>query len=252
MNAFLLLSGLGMMMVGLIAIVWWKRKGVAIRYFFAGMLAWVAAISVKLLMDLTITAPMLGIFAGSAAIYLLVSGLYLGLRTGLLESGISFLAIKRFFGKMGYREAMAFGIGFGSIEAILIGFSSFLSIATLLVMPGVLESLPDAVRQQLTDTLNQSTLVVIPPILERAMVLTMHVFATLLVVLSVNLKRKDYLLYSILFKALLDGIVPLLLYLFPAGSLLNAYLIELPIAGLFLVSLYGIRHLRHGFRPNKQ
>ena len=133
-----LLQGAGMILVGVVAIVVWHViKHVEIKYFLYGAALWAAAIGIKVIMDFTITQP-LNSFALSVppiVVALSVMSLYYGLRTGILECGIPYVAvIKTKLSRVTYDEAVAMGLGFGGIEAILLGAYALYS-TFLLVQP---------------------------------------------------------------------------------------------------------------------
>ena len=246
-NPYLLIGQIGMILVGVVAVLWWKsKKKVGWKYFGFGALVWIIAISLKLVMDLTITQP-IAAWLNSYSIVALIAriGLYVGLRTGFFESGLSYLAVaKTRFRKMDLKHAMAFGIGFGSIEAILLGLSGTVNIAVSIINPSLVSSLP-AVTQAALDL---STLSVFAPIMERIFTLLIHIFSSLLVIYAVVKGKIRYLVYSILFKSLVDGMIPALTSIFNSTTLVGLYEIEIPIAALGIISFYGIRWMSRKFK----
>jgi len=239
-NPYLLLAYIGMVLVGLIAVLWWKiKKKVKWKYFCFGSLLWIIAIIIKSIMDFSISTPLVqGLALYGTVATLVGTGLYVGLRTGFFESGLSYLAVKKTeFRKMKLNEAMAFGIGFGAVEAIVVGALTLISIAAIISDPTLLEALTP--EQQVA--LNLPTIVVAAPILERIFVLAVHIFTSLLVIYAVMKRKTNYLLFSILFKTLLDGMVPALIYFFDLNTVSGIYTAEIPVLIFGLVSLYGIR-----------
>lgn len=248
MNPFLMLSGIGIIAVAIAAVAWWKvRSKAGWSFFLAGAAAWIAAILVKYLMDLAITAELESWMAaaGGAAGMLIGISIYIALRTGFLESGISYLAVlKTKLKKMTLDEAIAFGIGFGAFEALVLGVTSTINIAILIFMPEVLATMPADFQAMVVEQLSVSTLIVLPAIAERVAAIFLHVFASVLVIYSVRSGMKRYLGYSIAYKAATDGMVPLLVFtLNPAASLTGAYVIEIPIIILAVIGYLGIRWL---------
>jgi uncharacterized membrane protein YhfC len=251
-NPVLLVSGIGMVLFGILAPLYWKRKAkVKINYFFWGAGVWVLAVAVKIAMDYTVT-PALSASLGpyGVAAFLVVMGLYLGLRTGFLESGLSYLVMLRTrLMKMNYREGIAFGIGFGSIEAIFLGVTSFLNVLLFLMVPDLITMLPEAQQAFVLMQLDASSWVVFGPIIERISIMFIHVFSTLLVLCAIRKKRTAYLWISILFKAMVDGIIPWLLYsVEPLSTVAGTYLIETPFIILAVISYFGIGWMRARFR----
>jgi uncharacterized membrane protein YhfC len=243
-NPFLMLSGIGMILIAVFSILYWRHKTkVKTKFFLAGAGIWIIAIIIKILMDLTITFPLQqGILAvGGLAGLLVGASVYVGLRTGLLESGLSYFGIiKTELKKMTYKEAVAFGIGFGAFEALIIGFSSFLNILIFVLMPEIVATIPVEYQAGLIQQLSASSLFILPALIERIAATFMHIFAAVLVVYAIRSKQLKYLWYSVAYKTVVDGIVPVLVFaLSPATSLVGAYIIEIPIIILGAIGFYG-------------
>lgn len=247
-----------MFLIGLLSIVYWKRKaGVNMNLFFFGGLVWLIAISIKAVMDYTVSPEVYYLIEPlGIASFLLVSGLYLGLRTGLLESGLSYLAVLRSeLKRMEWKEAVAFGIGFGAAEAMVLGIYSFLSIITFIIFPGSIQSLPVEYQVQIMSQLEMDTIVIFAPMMERVFTIMAHIFATVLVVAAVRSERIDYLILSILYKTLLDGIIPWISYNMVEGDMALIYIMEMPIVIIGLIGYFGMGWLKPRFarkRPRKR
>ncbi|WP_424358454.1 YhfC family glutamic-type intramembrane protease [Methanocella sp. MCL-LM] len=238
-----LLSGLGMVTVGVGAMVYWYyKKRISPVYFILGGILWAIAIAIKVVMDVTVSAALaqqaMIIFAPLAASVLL--GLYYGLRTGILESGISYLTV-RFtkLSKSGFDEAVALGIGFGGTEAALLGLLSLINTAALLMMPELVATLP-------ASTLEQFALIMVPvPIIERLFTLFCHVFATVLLVYAARFHALIWLAVSILYKTLLDGVLPISSYLLAGmGTYAKYGIIELFVIVMGIIGLAGLLWIR--------
>jgi uncharacterized membrane protein YhfC len=239
-NPLLLISPIGMILVGLIALFYGRRKtGVAWKYFGFGALLWAIAIGIKLLMDFTVTTPFyLFLYSYGALVALIGLSLYVGLRTGLLESGLSYLGVKHTsFRTMNLHQALAFGIGFGAFEAIALGVQTLLNLIVLILDPALFATLSPSQQA----SLNAPTIIAFAAIIERAFVLLIHIFTSVLVVLSVTAKMIRYLVYSILFKTLVDGMLPVLTTYIDTSAVAGVYAIEVPIVLLGVIALFGIR-----------
>jgi len=247
-NPLLLLSGIGIMVLAAASMLYWRRRtGADMKFFMAGAGIWIVAVAVKLLLDLTVTVP-LQQWAFSAAGLggaLAAVSVYVGVRTGLLESGLSYFAIlKTWLKRMKPKEAVAFGIGFGAFEAFIVGASSFLNVLIFVLMPEVIATVPVEYQAIIIEQLSASTLFVIPAIIERAAAILLHVFSAVLVVYAVRTRKLKYLWYSVIYKAIVDGIIPGLVYaLNPASSLAGAYVIEIPFIMLGAIGFYGTKWL---------
>jgi uncharacterized membrane protein YhfC len=254
-NPLLLLSGIGMVLVGLSALYLSRRRlGIPWSVFAFGGVAWLAAFAVKAMMDLAAleAGSLWDPFQGWDALGLLaLIGAYLGLRTGLLESGLSYLFLNASDIRKDFRHALAFGIGFGAAEAVFLGVSALIDIGLLLAFPEVLNILPPGAAETVSAQLDMSTLAVVPPILERALVMVIHCFAAVLVFLSASTRRMAYLWMSVGYKAAADGMVPFLAYSLDYTQLANLYLAELPVAALAVAGVLGILWSRARFRREK-
>jgi uncharacterized membrane protein YhfC len=250
-NPMLLISGIGMVLVGILVPLYWQRKArPGANYFLMGAGVWIIAIAIKMVMDYTVTIPLNIFFQPYGMVAVFVGmGLYLGLRTGILESGLSYtIILKTKLKKMNYKQGIAFGMGFGAIEALFLGVTSFINIAAFLMSPQIISMLPEATQTVILSQLNSSSWIVFGPIIERIAVMFIHIFSTLLVVYSIKSGKIKYLIISILFKTLVDGIIPWLVYsMRPLTDLPNAYIIEIPFIILALVSWFGIRWIRPRF-----
>ena len=239
-NPYLILSPIGMAIVGLSAIFYWKRKSKAAwKYFAFGAVIWAIAIAAKVVMDLTVSQSIYQWLSGFGIVATLAGiGLYVGLRTGFFESGFSYIAVARTrFRKMDAIQAVAFGIGFGGIEAIFLGVTGMINLSLLITNPSLVSMLTPAQQA----ALDMPTIVVIAPILERIFTLAIHLFCSVLVVYSVIKSRPLFLAYSILFKSLLDGMVPALNYYLNPASFYGAFVAEVPIIALGIIAIYGTR-----------
>ena len=131
MNPLFLLSGTGMMALALVAVVYWKKRSkVVLALFLWGALAWVVGIVLKSVASI----PIPEVMDSTRAIlprYLAepILWLYIGLLTGIFECGVTlgFAHIRR-IRTVDWREAVGYGLGFGMIEAFLLGAYSFLMI----------------------------------------------------------------------------------------------------------------------------
>jgi uncharacterized membrane protein YhfC len=237
-NPYLLISPAGMILVGLIALLYWRRKtGVAWIYFGFGALIWVIAISIKLLMDFTVTTPFyLYLYSYGSLAAIIGLSLYVGLRTGLLESGLSYVGVRyTHFRTMNLDQALAFGIGFGAIEALALGVQTLLNLVVFVLDPSLAVTL--SLAQQAS--LNAPTIVAFAAIIERAFILLIHVFASVLVIFSVVTRMFRYLIYSILFKTLVDGMLPALTTYLNTATVIGIYEVEVPIVVLGVIAFFG-------------
>ncbi len=188
-------------------------------------------------MDLTITQPIQAALLANLPVLtvVVIMSLYVGLRTGFLESGITYLVVKyTSLSRSGFNEAVALGIGFGGAEAIVLGFFSLINVVALLVVPEMQVLLTPEVLAQFSPAL-------IPfPIIERLFTLFIHVFAVVLVVYAVRSGELRWLWLSVLLKTVTDGPIPLFTYYFKYLGALYFIPIEVYVAVLGVISLAGL------------
>jgi hypothetical protein len=228
-SALLLLAGIGMICVGAGAIALWRFwKRTPLKYFLYGGILWAIAIGIKLIMDFTITTPMAVTVQNSVPYltYILFLSAYVGLRTGLLESGITYLAARKAgWSGLSLDDAIGVGIGFGATEAILLGI---ITIPTILSMISFSDF-------SLTQDLGLS---IIMPIWERLFTMLCHISATALAILAVRPGKAWMLAVSILLKTVLDGALPLASYFGqPYGGMQTAIVIEIYVAAIGIISI---------------
>ena len=200
----------------------------------------------KYLMDMYLT-PSLSTWAFNSlglVAALLVVGLYVGLRTGLLESALVLLAFNREgLNDLNVEEVIAFGIGFGALEAIFLGVPSLIQIASFNIYPSLVESLTLDQLMQLLVQLNAPTWVVGAPLIERGFTLLAHIYATLLIYSGVRCEDSRYVLMAVAYKSALDAMVPLMQWLLSSRGFGMVYVVEVWVVIMGLVGLWGSRRL---------
>jgi len=179
--------------------------------------------------------------------YLVLLGAYYGLRTGLLESGLSYVVALKRLSNASWGEAVAFGVGFGSIEAIALGLPNMISIPLLYLNPSLIEQLPSSVQLQLS----LPTVVIFAPIMERFFTLMIHILGSLLVIYAVIRRRKSYLVASILYKGLVDGIIPVIGQNVDLTTVQGIYLAETPFVGIGVLTILCIYLMRRRYSTSK-
>jgi uncharacterized membrane protein YhfC len=180
------LSRFGLLAVGLHALFLCRQiYRVPLSTYGFGMLAWVVSVAVKFAISIPLNPPFLRYLSihFPSSIVMIVFSLYVGLLTGIFEIFIPYLAI-RFSALRNYsvERAIAFGVAFGAIEAILLGVTA---IAKSAAVPSGL--------------LFASTI-------ERIAVIVIHTACCYLLFASVRFSRIRYLLAASLIKTLLDGV----------------------------------------------
>jgi hypothetical protein len=224
-----LLSGLGMFVIGGSCIMYWRNKtAVPLRFFGWGALAWGLTVATKLVFAVAFNQPVAG------AIYEFLPSslagpllwLYIGLLTGIFEcGGVLLLVSKTKLKEMHWIEAIAFGIGFGAIEAMLLGSISYAS----------------------TFELGLSPLIIPAPVIERTAAMFIHVFSNVLIVLSVRSGSWMEFWESFFYKTAVDGVAAFGSLSYGLESLSHIYTLELVVTFFGIIGFLGLRQLKRKF-----
>ena len=227
-----LLSGLGMVIVGGSSILYWKNRTTVTSEFFGfGAAAWGLTVALKAAFATAFNQPV----AGAMYTFLPLSladpllWLYIGLLTGAFEcGGVFLLTSKTRLRKMGWTEATAFGVGFGAMEAMLLGLISYAS-----TFPSPAPEL--------------SPLIIPAPVVERIAATFIHVFSNVLIVLAVQSGRWAYFLESFFYKTAVDSVAAFGHLSYGIESLSHIYTLELIFAFFGVVGLLGLDQLKRKF-----
>ena len=242
-NPYLSLSGLGMILVGVFAVLYWRWKTkVSFHYFFLGMALWSATMLIKVLLDHTVTPLIARLLSDPFKSKLLLS-FYLGLRTGILEVLLVYLILLKMLRmEVGWNEAVAFGIGFGSLEAVILGFSSLTTIITFTLKPELLQLIPPAQREVVESQLSMSSLVIPAPIMERFFTLYIHVFASVLIFSSLIIYSWSPVTIAFIFKTVVDTVAGYYAQTGVKKSIAKIYYVEALIGIFWIISFIGLKY----------
>lgn len=199
-----LLGGVGMILVALGFVVYAAVRRLGWGYMGLGALSWVVTVAVKIGLSLP-TSPRLypalttalpgGIGAG-------VFDLYVGLLTGVTEVALVWLVMRYTrLGKVRWERALAFGIGFGAIEALLLGLSSLTAALFAILAP---QTIPARALTQLV--VMNNVLYGIAPIVERFFTVWVHIFANVLIFFAVARMQMRWFWLAFWFKTLIDAV----------------------------------------------
>ncbi|SRR5690554_707957 len=215
----------------------YKKWNISIGAVFAGA-------GVFILFQLIIRMPLLGKLAGfpwfqDMAENVFLYAVFLGLTAGIVEE------VGRFFGyrlmlnkRLEWKNGLAFGIGHGACEAILIVGLTYINniIYSLMINSGAFDTtivplidsdMAQMIRSSLVDTPSYMFML---GGLERLFTMVIHVALSLLVLLGLMNKKYVYLFYSILVHALLNIIAVLL-------GQVNIWVSELSILAFAIAAL---------------
>ncbi len=203
-----LVSGIGMFAVALGAVVYVSQRAPAWKYLGFGAAAWVVTVVLKFIWAGAFNGPIyqaldaaLPKTVGDVLFYI-----YVGLLTGIFEVGITWLALRYTpIGKVRWGRALAFGVGFGAVEALILGLASLGNALIALNSPNLL---PLAALESFAQTNN--LLYSLAPVAERFFTILIHVASNVL--LFYGVRRSDteknaarYFWYAFAFKTGIDA-----------------------------------------------
>jgi len=234
----ILLPGMGMILVALAFVLYAaRRRWLGWRYLGMGGLFWILTVLFKFAFAIPVN-PVLFRLLGVNQDKLfspgnLIAYVYVGALTGIFEAGLAYLILRKIrWGKATLNQALAFGIGFGVIEALLLGFSNLFSSLVAMTSPNVL---PIASLGTLAH--NATFALGLAPVVERLSVIFAHIFACVLIFYAIARGETKWAWYAIIYKTLLDTPAAFASFWGVVGSASKIWTIE---AILFIFGLIGL------------
>ena len=236
----ILLPGAGMILVSLAFVVYAVRRRVMDwRYLGLGALFWALTVFVKFTFAIPVNPIVYRVLGvthenlfslGNLIVYL-----YIGALTGIFEAGLAYLILRKIrWGKATWDQALVFGIGFGVIEALLIGLTGLISALIGITSP---DALPISTLGSLA---HNATLVMgLTPVAERLFVIFAHIFACVLIFYAIASGETKWAWYAILYKTLLDTPAAFANFWGVANSAGKMWTIETVLAVIGLIGLLG-------------
>lgn|GEM_PF-972251 len=204
MNPLFLLSGIGMIVVAIAAVMYWKKySGVLWSFFFWGALAWIVGVTLKAGASIptpTIINQVRNVLPRTFAEPVL--WIYIGLLTGIFECGatLGFAYIQK-IRKANWNQSVGFGVGFGAVEALLVGVGSLLMMVVVIYIP---DKLPPEFLKFIT---SGNSLWCIPvPIIERVITIPIHALSCVLIIYAVQKQEWKCFYLSFAYKTVVDAI----------------------------------------------
>ena len=199
-----LMSGIGMVVLAIGFVVSvivtrqtdWKYLGLGALGWIATVVlkfAWAASANPTVYNGLTETLP--------EAAAMPVFYIYVGALTGVFEVAVVWLAIRytRLGQEITWQRALSFGIGFGAVEALLLGILSAGSTVMAMTTP---ELFPLGTLEQIAQASNP--LYGLAPIVERFFTILVHMFSNALIFYAVAQKQPRWFWLAFAYKTLLD------------------------------------------------
>jgi uncharacterized membrane protein YhfC len=238
LTPLVLVPGIGMMLVGLGFVIFAWRRRLGFGYVAWGALAWVIAVAFKFAWAIPLNPGLYAALTSAlpAPLGLLIFEVYVGLLTGIFEVALVWLVLSRIrLGHASWESALAFGIGFGALEAILLGASSLASGLTALGAP---EQIPASVAAQMV--LANNLLYGIAPILERAATIYIHVLSAGLIFYAIATNQRRFVLVAVVYKTAIDSVAAFSQF-WGVNSLERIWTIEAVVIVFGLIGWWGTR-----------
>ncbi|MDN5361830.1 MAG: hypothetical protein PWP70_877 [Moorella sp. (in: firmicutes)] len=233
-NPLFLISGSGMILVALAAVLLWRRKA-RWSFFALGGLAWLVAIILKGVISFYLNRP---VYFATQHLPGAISGpaywLYTGLLTGIFEVGLVLFLVNAVYSlrRATWQEAVAFGIGFGALEALALGLPALLT-----VIWGLRGILPPAAAMPLM--VRQGALLwALAPVVERAFTIPIHIAAAVLVIYGVRVGRLRWFWLAFIYKTAVDAVAAFGQIAYGLHTTGHLWTIEAVIALLGLIGLW--------------
>jgi uncharacterized membrane protein YhfC len=207
LSPVVLLGPLGMVLVALGFLVYALARKLNLKYVGLGALAWVIAVVLKFAWAIPFNGPVMQALgealpedAGKLIFYV-----YVGFLTGFFEVILVYLALR--FTRIGretastWQGALAFGLGFGAVEALLLGLLSLVSTLPAVVMPQLypLSSLADIAKAN-------DVLWAVAPVWERFFTVLIHIFSNVLICYAIARRQVGWMWLAVAYKTLLDAV----------------------------------------------
>ncbi|MDF2592765.1 MAG: hypothetical protein K0S75_2231 [Clostridia bacterium] len=231
------------------------------RKYKISLIAVLLGAIVFLVSQVAIRIPLLAIFGKqqwyiemTANIYVLA--LFLALTAGIFEEVGRYIVMKLLMKKsLSFKNGIAFGIGHGGIEAIIIVGLTLLNyiVISAMINSGLFDNaiaatLPPEIAAKIKSTLiDTPTINFLAGGFERTMTMIIQIAFSILVLYSVKFKKPIYLLYAILLHAVVDAPTVVLV-----DMGLNVWVIEIFVAACAAVGLIYIIKSKSKFAKTEE
>jgi uncharacterized membrane protein YhfC len=237
-----LIPGVGMLLVGIGYMVYVLAKKLGWKYMLFGALAWVVTVALKFAWAIPLNPPIYNALKSAlpAGLSDVLIYIYIGSLTGFFEVLITWLVLRYTrLGKAPFAPALAFGLGFGAIEAILLGSSPLVAVITAMTTP---QALPFSTLKQLAAANN--LFIALAPVIERFFTVLLHACANVLIFYAVAKQESRWMWLAFLYKTAIDSIAA---YAQLSGNLAStAFLwsIEVIVVLFGFLGWFGIRRIK--------
>ncbi len=245
-----LMGGAGMILVALAYILYALLRRMGLSYLGWGALGWIVTVAVKFMLAIPLNTPIYNAVTGAlpGVIGENIFNLYVGALTGITEVLMVWLWVRYTRkGQVGWKKALAFGIGFGAVEALILGINSLASVLIAILSPNLLDN------NTLAEIAKAGSLsVALAPVVERFCVVLIHIFCNILLFYGALVKKSRFFWFAFIFKSLLDAVASYAQFSGQLGTVSFIWIIEGIIALFAIVSYFGIRWVERRYPIEQQ
>jgi uncharacterized membrane protein YhfC len=199
-----LIAGIGMILVAAAYVVYAALHRLSWAYLGLGAAAWVGSIILKFAWAVPVNTPVYGALHGALpeGVATAIFSLYVGSLTGAFEViGVWLLLRYTKLGRVPWGRVLAFGIGFGAVEALWLGIGSLASVLTAMLAPA---TLPLGALEQIARQ-SSAPYIVVPP-WERFFTVLVHIASNVLLFYAIARRQVRWLWVSFAYKTAIDTV----------------------------------------------
>jgi hypothetical protein len=237
----ILVSGVGMVLAGLIFLLYGTKRG-GWKFALLGGGLWAGTVAIKFLIAALVNGPLYQFVSNSLPGLpgTLVFSVYVGCLTGVTEVLLTWIFLmKTKWGQAVWNQILSFGLGFGATEAILLGLMNVVSMVYVLLS---VNTLPAASLR--TVAASNDLVYSLAPILERIFTIGVHLGCNVLLFYAVLKGEKRWFWYSFALKSGIDAVAG---YAQLSGQLQNVgflWIIEAAVVVFGLVGFWVTGYLK--------
>ncbi len=205
-----------------------------------GALAWGATVALKFAWAIPFNPPIYtAINQAQPSLGVPLFALYVGALTGIFEVGLVALLLNYTrLGRAAWPRTIAFGIGFGAIEALLLGVSSLSSMLAAMVISVALPPAPIEVLARLGNVLWG-----LAPIVERLATILIHICSNVLIFYAVNTRQARWFWLAFGYKTAIDAVAAASVHINGIDTLRHVWTFEAILMLFGLAGWLGLRWL---------
>jgi uncharacterized membrane protein YhfC len=243
-----LVPGIGMILVALGYVVYTAVRKLGWGYLGLGAASWVVSVVLKFAWALSANASVYETLTGALpetptnVIYYI----YVGLLTGVFEVALIWLFLRNTkYGEVPWQQALSFGIGFGALEALLVGVSGLANAVIAITSP---EALPLAALEGLARTNN--LFYGLAPVWERFFTVPIHVLSNVLLFYSIAREDRRAFWLAFAYKTGIDAVAAFAQF-WGLDTVERIWIIEALVALWGIAGWWGTRRVKAVYPPDE-